>query len=210
MRITVHDRAAGERSPRPTAARPAGRLLVDRRRFMEGGLAATGAYAVSHAGLTWLVGAGRAWAAEFQVFDPALAETLLQMSRALYPHDFLGDVHYARVVQDLDAEAADPDNQERLAMFRAGMGELDAAAGGSFTRADAAGRQAALQKIAGGPFFEAVRSKTIVSLYGRPEVWEQFGYEGPSFERGGYLDHGFDDLSWLPAPPADASPPVAR
>ena len=33
-----------------------------------------------------------------------------------------------------------------------------------------------------------------------PEVWSLLGYEGPSFEHGGYLRRGFDDLDWLPDP----------
>jgi hypothetical protein len=31
-------------------------------------------------------------------------------------------------------------------------------------------------------------------------VWELVGYEGPSYDRGGYLHRGFDDLDWLPRP----------
>ncbi len=130
------------------------------------------------------------------------------MTRALYPHDFLGDVHYAQVVQDLDGEVSGFDDKERLEMLKSGMAALDEAAGGTFTSADAEQKEAALKKIEGTPFFEAVRSKTVVGLYNQPEVWKQFGYEGPSFEEGGYLYRGFDDLSWLPDPPAEASPPV--
>jgi hypothetical protein len=26
------------------------------------------------------------------------------------------------------------------------------------------------------------------------------GYEGPSFDKGGYLNRGFNDLDWLPDP----------
>jgi hypothetical protein len=54
--------------------------------------------------------------------------------------------------------------------------------------------------MSGTAFFEAVRSKAIVTLYDDHEVWSLLGYEGPSFEHGGYLDRGFDDLSWLPDP----------
>jgi hypothetical protein len=34
-----------------------------------------------------------------------------------------------------------------------------------------------------------------------------FGYPGASWDKGGYITRGFQDLSWLPAPPADVSPP---
>jgi hypothetical protein len=31
-------------------------------------------------------------------------------------------------------------------------------------------------------------------------VHELLGYEGPAYEKGGYLHRGFDDLDWLPTP----------
>jgi hypothetical protein len=47
-----------------------------------------------------------------------------------------------------------------------------------------------------------------LALYNNPLVWQAFGYEGASFDHGGYLERGFDDLGWLPDPPPEASPPV--
>lgn len=93
-------------------------------------------------------------------------------------------------------------------MLRDGILALDEAAGGTFVTATPEDQEAALTRISDTPFFQAVRGKTVVSLYNQPEVWAQFGYEGPSFEQGGYLFNGFNDLSWLPDPPAEASPPV--
>ncbi|MCB2055987.1 MAG: gluconate 2-dehydrogenase subunit 3 family protein [Geminicoccaceae bacterium] len=184
------------------------RLRLDRRRFLASSLRALGAYVVAAQGVTWIVGADKAWAMELDAFEPDLAETLLQMTRALYPHDFLGDVYYAKVVEDLDAEASGFEDKSRLALMRDGMAALNEAAGGTFTSADDAQKVEALRKIQDTPFFQAVRSKTVVSLYNQSEVWTEFGYEGPVYERGGYLFNGFNDLNWLPDPPADASPPV--
>ena len=53
-----------------------------------------------------------------------------------------------------------------------------------------------------------LRSKVIVTLYNNERVWEAFGYEGSSYEYGGYIERGFSDLGWLPDPPPEASPPV--
>ena len=53
------------------------------------------------------------------------------------------------------------------------------------------------------PFLTAIVDSVVVTLYSDPEVWELLGYEGPSFDKGGYLHRGFDDLDWLPDPPIE-------
>ena len=55
-------------------------------------------------------------------------------------------------------------------------------------------------------FFQAVRGTSVTALYNNKELWPLFGYEGSSYEFGGYLHRGFNDLSWLPDPPETASP----
>jgi hypothetical protein len=63
-----------------------------------------------------------------------------------------------------------------------------------------------VESIAGDPFFEKVRSTAVVSLYNNELAFAHFGYEGSSFEKSGYLNRGFDDLTWLPSPPETTSP----
>ena len=186
-------------------------IRLSRRRFLKGSLATIGAYAVAAGGATWLVAPDKAWAVEYDTFEPEVARTLLAMTRGLYPHDFLGDVYYAKVVKDLDVQAAGGfDDTSFLDMMREGATALDAAAGGDFSSTLPERREAILREIAAShpDFFQAVRGKQVVSLYNQPEVWAEFGYEGPSYEIGGYLYNGFDDIDWLPDPPAEASPPV--
>ena len=55
-----------------------------------------------------------------------------------------------------------------------------------------------LRGMSSTEFFEGVRSRVITSLYDDREVWALLGYEGPSYDQGGYLNRGFDDLDWLP------------
>ena len=50
-------------------------------------------------------------------------------------------------------------------------------------------------------FFQFMYGETINGLYGNPEIWKIFGYEGSSVEYGGYLGRGFDDIAWLPKHP---------
>lgn len=207
-RMTKHGRNAPARGKEAAPPGVPPGVRVDRRRFIASSLASLGAYAALAGGATWLIAPDKAWALSYDVLEPELAATLLAMTRAIYPHDFLGDIYYAAVVKDLDVEASGFSDKERLQMLRNGVQALNEAAGGTFVTASAEDQDKALNEIAGTPFFEAVRSKAIVSLYNQPEVWAQFGYEGPSYPIGGYLFNGFDDLSWLPNPPPEASPPV--
>jgi hypothetical protein len=186
---------------------PAG-FSVDRRRFLKSSLSAVGAYAAVAAGGAWLVGPDKAWAVQFDALDADLAKGLLVVVRAIYPHERIGDVYYAQVVKDLDVEASGFDDKERLEAIRSGLRQLDAAAGGSFISADPDAREEALKTIADTQFFKDVRGKAVVSLYNQFEVWKLFGYEGESYSHGGYLQAGFQDLTFLPDPPAEASPPV--
>ena len=210
MAKTVFDRSSTDARPLTQATEAA--LVIDRRAVLKSAFAAVGAYAATAAGVTWLIAPDRAWAIEFAAFDEATAGTLLQMTRALYPHEQVGDVHYAKVVKSLDdAVAGAEDEDAALAVYVEGAARLNAAAGGSFADLDADAMEAALETEASSEdpgFFQAVRGQVVNVLYNDHEVWKIFGYQGSSFEEGGYLFRGFDDLSWLPAPPASASPPA--
>jgi hypothetical protein len=47
----------------------------------------------------------------------------------------------------------------------------------------------------------------VVSLYNNELAFAHFGYEGNAFEHGGgYLQRGFNDLTWL-SPPSDKASP---
>ncbi|MEZ5935078.1 MAG: tat (twin-arginine translocation) pathway signal sequence [Alphaproteobacteria bacterium] len=210
MAHTILDRR-GDGAP-PLRLAESSHLLVDRRAVLKTVFTAVGAYAVAAAGATWLVGPGRAWAMDFESFDPDTADALLHMTRALYPHDKVGDVHYAEVVKALDGDvAAAEDAKAALAVYVDGVARLNQAAGGAFRDLDAGAKETALEAEAASEdtaFFQAVRGKVVTTLYNNHEVWKIFGYEGASYDRGGYLFNGFDDLSWLPAPPKEASPPA--
>ena len=71
-------------------------------------------------------------------------------------------------------------------------------AGGDFGALSDAEATAAVERIADSAFFKLVHSTTVVALYDDREVWNLLGYEGPSYDKGGYLNRGFDDLDWLP------------
>jgi hypothetical protein len=124
--------------------------------------------------------------------------TLALMVRAMFPHEKFPDGPYERTAAAIVA-AADKDVRMR-AQLEQGMRELDAAGGAPFAELAPAAAYEVLRGMSGTAFFEAVRSQTILTLYDDSEVWSLLGYEGPSFEQGGYLHRGFDDLDWLPDP----------
>lgn len=145
------------------------------------------------------------WAVELKTLSKAEGEALMKMGRTLYPHAKLADAVYALLAKDLDAAAAaDP---AKAQMLRDGIQALNRTAGGSFAKADAAKRLKIVGAIEGTPFFAAVRGQCVTSLYDNDMAFATFGYPGSAWEKGGYITRGFQDLKWLPAPSAEASPP---
>jgi hypothetical protein len=180
---------------------------INRREFLERSAQAAGAVVVSLAGGTMLLAADGAWALELRALDGGTAQTLLRMVRLIYPHDMLGDQYYAGVVEALDGEAKE--SADVLALLNDGVANLDKSGPMPFLALSPGAQEQALHAIASSDFFQKVRFKVVTVLYNDPRVWQAFGYEGPSFEDGGYIERGFDDLAWLPNPPEEASPPKA-
>jgi hypothetical protein len=144
-----------------------------------------------------------AWALEVKNIDQHQADTVLRLSRVLYPHAGLEDAVYALVVKVIDEQAADPAGRQLVA---AGVSALDAKAGGAWVTASPAQQPDVVAALIKDPFVEKVRSTCISTLYNNEMAFAHFGYEGEAFSKGGYLHRGFNDLTWLPAPPESASP----
>jgi hypothetical protein len=181
---------------------------MNRRRFLESsGQAAAGvALVAAVGGTTMLMAPDGAWAMTLETLSAADGATLLKALRVIYPHGSLGDQYYAAVVEALDQDAkAKP---ETATLLKNGIAGLDQAMPMPFLQMSEGNQLATLEAIQGSAFFQTIRSKTIAVFYNNPRVWEAFGYEGPSYEFGGYIERGFNDLGWLPDPPPEASPPV--
>jgi hypothetical protein len=143
---------------------------------------------------------GSEWVGLLRVFDAALAETLVAATRTLYPHDGLPERVYRRVVLALDGMAG---NAPATAQMIAELADLvDSAMPLRFRELSESYRVAVLKGIEATPAFRLVQRSTVRFLYDDREVWEAFGYEGASVHLGGYVQRGFDDLDWLPDPPA--------
>ncbi|ALE73921.1 hypothetical protein AD006_21995 [Pseudonocardia sp. EC080610-09] len=125
-------------------------------------------------------------------------QTLTRVVYAAFPHRTFPVGPYQRAADAVIEQAAtDP---RMLAQLVQGLGELDAQRDVPFAELDLDTAAAVLRGADGSPFVTAIVDSAIVTLYSDPEVWELLGYEGPSFDRGGYVDRGFDDLDWLPEP----------
>jgi len=127
-----------------------------------------------------------------------MRRNLVRLLRAAYPHPRFPDGPFERTAEAVMSQAAGSAYQ-RLALAR-GLGSLDDRAGGAFASMDDASALALLQEIEDAPFFRFIRGVAVVTLYDDHEVHDLLGYEGPAYEKGGYLRRGFDDLDWLPSP----------
>lgn len=123
---------------------------------------------------------------------------LVSLARVLYPHDSIGDSAYVRTVASILSRASiDP---RLFHVLRDGLVELRSAAGTELNAVPEGQQQELLSERVATPFFQTFRPLVAWYLYDDHEVWEAIGYPGASFEMGGYLHRGFDDLSWLPEP----------
>lgn len=176
---------------------------LTRRAFLKGSAVLMGTIATTS--VLYALAPSPVWAAPLRLLSEEEGTAIMHMGRVLYPHDKLPDAVYALLAKDLDADASA--DAAVAAQLRAGIQELDRMAGGKFTEARADQKLEIVTAIEGTPFFNTVRAKCVTSLYDNDMAYAVFGYPGASFDKGGYITRGFQDLDWLPAPPAQASPP---
>jgi hypothetical protein len=153
------------------------------------------------AGASFVVGAGyvastdAAWAMETTALKPETMATLIQMARDIYPHDHVADEYYAIAVKGYDSAEAAPGIEAGIAALNAaaqGKGHADyLSVGWERDRVDI------LRGMEDSAFFQQIRGGLVTGLYNQKAVWPLFGYEGESFSKGGYLENGFDDITWI-------------
>lgn len=140
-----------------------------------------------------------AWGLAVTNLKPETMRTLIVMARDIYPHDRIPDRNYAVAMKVYETGATDP---ALKVLVEDGVVTLDTLARAKYGAAYAdvgweEQRVAILRQIEDGAFFQKVRGGLVVSLYNQEEVWPIFGYEGSSADKGGYIDRGFNDISWL-------------
>ena len=134
---------------------------------------------------------------ETQLTDRART-VLIRLIRVAFPHPRFPDGPYERTA-DIILKEAEASNWFRVALTQ-GLNSLDGLAGNDFCSLPDDKAYKVLKRIEGTDFFGFIRRTTVLNLYDDPAVWEALGYEGPSYDQGGYLHRGFNDLDWLPEP----------
>ncbi|MDB6454782.1 hypothetical protein [Falsirhodobacter sp. 20TX0035] len=120
---------------------------------------------------------------------------LARMLRVMFPHPQIGDDPYIRTAEAvLNMACEKPGRQVAFAAAIQDLMNL------KFEEMDDAAALDHLRGMQGHDFFTQVQGSALLAFYDDPEVWEALGYEGPSFDKGGYVNRGFNDLDWLPEP----------
>ncbi len=149
----------------------------------------------------------RTWALELGGLDEAQARTVMIFVKTLYPHPSLEDAVYALVVKAIDQKAS-ADKATRLTLVE-GIDRLNAIGGGNWLARDPALQEIDVAGMEGTPFFSTLQVATINTLYNNPFAFKHFGYGGEEGDTG-YLYKGFNELTWLPEPPLEASGPIPK
>lgn len=169
-----------------------------RRQFFK--IASAGTVATASGALPMMLMPEAALAAE--VLGADALKTLTKMARDIFPHDRFEDTLYTNAVSGYGEQAKADEKLKKLLLD--GVAKLDAEANKKFKKpyaevekeADRVSILKAMDK-AKSDFFAKMRGDLVVSLYNQPAVWAKLGYEGPSADKGGYINRGFNDQTWM-------------
>ncbi|MGB3685933.1 MAG: hypothetical protein WA991_08940 [Ornithinimicrobium sp.] len=135
-------------------------------------------------------------------------ELLIRVLRLTYPHPGFPDAPYQRTADAV--VAATGEDAALRGCLAPGLDDLDAHADGDFMALGDEHGTRRLRELTDDPWFVGVRATSVVALYDDTQVWEVLGYEGASYDHGGYLHRGFDDLDWLPDPRIEEHPDLQK
>lgn len=172
---------------------------VNRRGFLKGsGLASIGIAVLGAS--TLLTSSTEAFAQSFTTLGPDAGKVLLVMARDIFPHDKLAEKYYMHAIEPYDAAAIKDPALKKL--LTDGIALLNTSSkkmtGKSYTDIPRElDRVVVLKSIESTPFFQKIKGDLVTGLYNNKEVFTLLGYEGSSWEKGGYLNRGFNDIDWL-------------
>ncbi|MBL6810183.1 MAG: Twin-arginine translocation pathway signal [Litoricola sp.] len=146
-------------------------------------------------GTGFVAGSTAAWAMETKHVSPKQMATLIRMARDVYPHNHIPDEYYARAMKgydSVDAKANVGEGVQTLDKLAREKGYED-----YLSASWEDDRIEVLKSIEDSSFFQTVRGNLVTGLYNQKEVWPFFGYEGESYSKGGYINRGYNDITWV-------------
>lgn len=142
---------------------------------------------------------------EFAAGEPQFTEDerslLVRILRVAFPHSSFPDAPYERTADAIISQAAD--SRWYSIVLKKGLVTLANVNGKHFNALTDVEATRVLHRIQTTDLFGFIRRTAVLTLYDHEDVWALLGYEGPSFNKEGYLHRGFDDLDWLPEPRTD-------
>ncbi len=167
-------------------------LAFNRRRFLVAAIALSG-FGILGPSVLRL---SRAWAQSGTPLEEDILRALVQMARRLYPHDAIPDEVYAQVLGDALASTADEESFAET--LRSAEQELNSQQPADFIDLDAYAQIEAMRAVEQMSFFATIQEAVKIRVYNHPAIWNLLGYEGPSYQQGGYLNRGAGEIDWLP------------
>tara|TARA_E500000081_G_scaffold121863_1_gene126948 strand:- start:43 stop:567 length:525 start_codon:yes stop_codon:yes gene_type:complete len=146
-------------------------------------------------GTGFVAGSTAAWAMETKHVSPKQMATLIRMARDVYPHNHIPDEYYARAMKgydSVDSKANVGEGVQTLDKLAREKGYED-----YLSASWEDDRIEVLRSIEDSSFFQTVRGNLVTGLYNQKEVWPFFGYEGESYSKGGYINRGYNDITWV-------------
>lgn len=156
---------------------------MSRRRFLVAAIVFSGAVSG-----TALLPLSRAWAQRTNNQN----ELMVRVARSMLPHDGVTDDVYREILDSAMAATAE-DNS-----FAAWLDKAETSLPSDFLSLNDDLQFAAVEAMQKEDFFAAILSAVRARLYDHPATWAVIGYEGPSWQKGGYLVRGAGEIDWLP------------
>jgi hypothetical protein len=168
-------------------------MITNRRDFITTSGKAAIAAAVANA---TVFPASRAWSLSTVKLSGEESATLLRFTWHLFPVERVAESVYVAVIEGLDKRAqTDAPLYEQL---KDGVAKLNGARLKPWIELSEADQIAVMKEMQGTPFFGTMRTAAVNTIFTNPTVWKLIGYEGSAVEHGGYVNRGFNDITWVP------------
>jgi hypothetical protein len=126
--------------------------------------------------------------------------TLLKLARDIYPHDTLEDKYYTQVMSPMALEAEN--NNDLMKLLSEGVNDLDKTSIALFNKnytkiKNESDRVIVLKELESSAFFQKIKGALMMGIYNNEELWPRFGFGGSAWEKGGYINRGYDKNDWI-------------